>query len=235
MTATCPNGHVSTTDDYCDQCGVPISPAPAPATSEMSVAPAGEGGAAPAGEGGAAPAGEGGAAPSSEAPAAPPGEPCPQCGAARHGDDRYCEACGHDYESPPPGTALWEAVASADRALFDRLASAGVSFPDSYVERRFPLTADYVRIGRNHGQTPGDAVEVNLAGAPEDPAISHEHAVLERQSDGSYTVRDLGSMNGTTVNDDPTPVSGDASTAVRLADGDRIHIGAWTTITLRHT
>ena len=58
MTATCPNGHVSTTDDYCDQCGVPISPAPAPATSEMSVAPAGEGGAAPAGEGGAAPSGE---------------------------------------------------------------------------------------------------------------------------------------------------------------------------------
>ena len=25
MTATCPNGHVSATDDYCDQCGVPIS------------------------------------------------------------------------------------------------------------------------------------------------------------------------------------------------------------------
>jgi hypothetical protein len=219
MTATCPNGHVSTTDDYCDQCGVPISAAPTPAASDVSVAPSGEGGAEP----------------SSEAPAAPPGEPCPQCGAARHGDDRYCEACGYDFESPPPGTAPWEAVASADRAQFDHLASDGVSFPDSYVERRFPLTADYVRIGRNHGQTPADAVEINLAGAPEDPAISHVHAVLERQSDGSYTLRDLGSTNGTTVNDDPTPVSADASAAVPLADGDRIHIGAWTTITLRHT
>jgi hypothetical protein len=219
MTATCPNGHVSATDDYCDQCGVPISAAPTPSAEHMSVAPSGE---APA-------------APSTEAPAAPPGEPCPQCGTARHGDDRYCEACGHDFESPPPGTALWQAVTSADRAQFDRLASDGVSFPDSYAERRFPLTADYVRIGRNHGQTPGDAVEMNLAGAPEDPAISHVHAVLERQSDGSYTVRDLGSMNGTTVNDDPTPVSADASTAVPLAEGDQIHIGAWTTITLRHT
>ena len=175
------------------------------------------------------------AAPSSAAPAAPPGEPCPQCGAARHGDDRYCEACGYDFDSPPPGTARWEAVASADRAQFDRLAPDSVSFPDSDVERRFPLTADYVRIGRNHGRAPGDAVEINLAGAPDDPAISHVHAVLERQSDGSYTVRDLGSTNGTTVNDDPTRVSADASVAVPLADGDRIRIGAWTTITLRHT
>ncbi len=219
MTATCPNGHASATDDYCDQCGVPISAAPTPAAKDVSVAPAGE---APA-------------APSGEAPAAPPGEPCPQCGVAHRGDDRYCEACGYDFESPPPGTAQWEAVASADRAQFDRLAPAGVSFPDSYVERRFPLTADYVRLGRNHGQTPADAVEINLAGGPEDPAISHVHAVLERQSDGSYTVRDLGSTNGTTVNDDPTPVSADASAAVPLTDGDRIHIGAWTAITLRHT
>ena len=218
MTATCPNGHVSATDDYCDQCGVPINAAPTPAPENVSAAPLGE---APV-------------APSSEALAARPGGPCPQCGAARHGDDRYCEACGYDFESPPPGTALWEAVASADRAQFDRLAPDGVSFPNSYVERGFPLTADSVRIGRNHGRAPADAVEINLAGAPEDPAISHVHAVLERRSDGSYTVRDLGSMNGTTVNDDPTPVSADASAAVPLADGDRIHLGAWTTITLRH-
>jgi len=218
MTATCPNGHVSATVDYCDQCGVPITAAPTPAPEDLSKARSGE---APA-------------APTNETPAAPPGEPCPQCGAARPGDDRYCEACGYDFESPPSGTALWEAVARADRAQFDRLAPDGVSFPDSYAERGFPLTADNVRIGRDHGRTREDAVEINLAGAPEDPAISHVHAVLERRSDGSYTVRDLGSMNGTTVNDDPTPVSADASAAVPLADGDRIHIGAWTTITLRH-
>jgi hypothetical protein len=38
-------------------------------------------------------------------------------------------------------------------------------------------------------------------------------------------------MNGTTLNDDPTPVGTEAP--VSLADGDRIRLGAWTTITLR--
>jgi len=219
MTATCPNGHASATDDYCDQCGAPIAaartrvPGDAPAVSSS----------------------EASAARADEAPAPPPGESCPQCAAARHGDDRYCEACGYDFEGPPPGIAVWEAIASADRTLFDRLAPDGVSFPQSYVERRFRLTGDYVRIGRNHGDTPADAVEINLAGAPEDPAISHVHASLERQSDGSYAVRDLGSTNGTTVNDDPTPAPTDASAVVPLADGDRIHIGAWTTITMHRT
>jgi hypothetical protein len=203
VSATCPNGHVSATEDYCDQCGARIAAATTPP---------------PAG------------APS--APGAPvERETCPRCGTARTGDDRYCEGCGYDFANPPaPGD--WEAVASADRAMFDRLAPAGVSFPESYNERRFALTGDYVRIGRNRAQ---DAVEVNLAGTPEDPAISHEHAVLERQPDGSYNLRDLGSTNGTTVNDDLAPVSTEASAAVPLADGDRIHMGAWTTLTVRRS
>ena len=55
--------------------------------------------------------------------------------------------------------------------------------------------------------------------------------MLERQSDGAYAIRDLESTNGTTLNDDPRPVSADSP--VRLADGDRIQLGAWTTITVR--
>jgi pSer/pThr/pTyr-binding forkhead associated (FHA) protein len=126
---------------------------------------------------------------------------------------------------------VWEAVVTADRDQFERNATTGVEFPSGYAERRFALTGAEVRIGRSRGR-PGEQVpEINLAGAPEDPAVSHIHALLERQPDGSYALRDLGSTNGTTVNDDATPISADA--AAPLAEGDRIRIGAWTTLTLR--
>ena len=44
-------------------------------------------------------------------------------------------------------------------------------------------------------------------------------------------MRDLGSTNGTMVNDDPTPIA--PQLAIPLADGDRVRVGAWTTITVR--
>jgi hypothetical protein len=154
--------------------------------------------------------------------------PCPGCGAARSGDDRFCEGCGHDFEAPD---AAWEAVASADRGQWQRHASAGLAFPDAYPERVFRLEAAVVEIGRGRARPGARMPEIDLAGALQDPGVSHRHAVLERRADGSYALRDLGSTNGTTLNDDPTPVG--LQGGVPLADGDRIRVGAWTTITLR--
>jgi pSer/pThr/pTyr-binding forkhead associated (FHA) protein len=74
------------------------------------------------------------------------------------------------------------------------------------------------------------APEIDLSGAPEDPAISHLHALLLRQPDGSYAVVDPGSTNGTTVNDGKEAIT--VNDAVPLKDGDRIHLGAWTTLTV---
>uniref|UniRef100_UPI0036F1EE15 FHA domain-containing protein n=1 Tax=Fodinicola feengrottensis TaxID=435914 RepID=UPI0036F1EE15 len=48
-----------------------------------------------------------------------------------------------------------------------------------------------------------------------------------------WAVVDVGSANGTTLNDDPTALSPNVPRPV--AAGDRIHVGAWTTITLRTT
>jgi FHA domain len=230
MTSTCPNGHESATDDYCDQCGAPIAPGGAAA------APGGAA-AAPAAAPAAVASSAGSAAPVEDELETSPAvraEPCPQCGAPRTGDDRYCEGCGFDFAAPPAdrqngAAATWEAVAQADRAQFDRLAPDGLEFPADYAERRFPLTDAEMMIGRS--RPPDQAPEINLAGKPEDPGISHLHAVLERQDDGSYALRDLGSTNGTTINDDPAPIGAEAP--ARLSDGDRIHIGAWTTITVR--
>jgi hypothetical protein len=165
--------------------------------------------------------------------ASAPQAPCPVCGAGRFGNDRYCEDCGHDFLAPPRAAAAWEAVVCADRGQFERLAIPGLSFPADYLERRFRLEGAQVRIGRSRGRgragEPGP--EIDLAGAPEDPAISRLHAVLERQADGTYALRDLGSTNGTTVNDEPAP-SGTAPPAP-LAAGDHIRLGAWTRITVR--
>ncbi|MFD0330538.1 FHA domain-containing protein [Streptacidiphilus monticola] len=43
-------------------------------------------------------------------------------------------------------------------------------------------------------------------------------------------VIDQDSTNGTTLNGAPDPIP--AHTPVALKDGDRIHVGAWTTITV---
>jgi hypothetical protein len=161
---------------------------------------------------------------------APRLEPCPVCGTSRSGDDRYCENCGRDFLAPASEAGGWEVVASVDRRQFERHACAGVVFPEGTVERRFALDGPALRIGRRRG--PGElGPEIDLGHPPEDPGVSRLHAVLERQPDGSYTVRDLGSTNGTTVNDDPDPVGQDDP--VQLGDGDRVRVGAWTTLTIR--
>jgi hypothetical protein len=161
------------------------------------------------------------------------------CGATRVGTDRYCEGCGYDFTAiPAVGEAagstpdrVWEAVVTADRAYYERVAPDGIEFPSHCPARTFLIDGREVRIGRR-STSRGIQPEIDLGGAPEDSAISHLHALLVRQPDGSYAVVDPGSTNGTTVNDDETPVA--ANLAVPISDGDQIHIGAWTTITF-HT
>jgi hypothetical protein len=157
-------------------------------------------------------------------------EPCPACSAPRSGDDRYCEGCGHDFDAPATSSA-WEVLVEADRNQFDRFSVAGLSFPTDYATRRFPLEGPEIRIGRSRSGGGQPAPEIDLAGSPEDPGVSRLHAMLVRLPDGTYALRDLGSTNGTTINDDPDRVGTDGG--VPLADGDRVRLGVWTTITIR--
>jgi FHA domain len=202
MTAVCPHGHASQATDYCDLCGVRI--VPAAAAEQTSILPVIE---------------EIGTSPAVRV------QPCPDCGAGRAGGDRYCERCGHDFQAPAPRATEWEVVVSADRIRWERQPTPGLRFPDPPPESRLKLDRATVRIGRLGAG--GEQAEI----APDDPAISGVHAVLERRADGAYSIRDLQSTNGTTLNDDPRPMASD--TAVALADGDRIKLGAWTTITVR--
>jgi hypothetical protein len=157
----------------------------------------------------------------------PAADVCPRCGAARSGTDQYCESDGYDFLAGPDVVETWEAIVTADRSYFDRLELDDVCFPDSAPTRTFRLITDQIRIGRR-SRSQGIAPEIDLADEPTDPGISHVHARLVRGSDGTYAVEDAGSTNGTTMNDDSTPLPRD--TPVTVTDGDRIHIGAWTTI-----
>ena len=130
-------------------------------------------------------------------------------------------------------TAEWTAVVTADRAYFDSVVAASgpdadaVEFPAYCPERRFRLFAPEMRIGRR-SPSRGLEPEIDLTGPPTDPGVSHLHAVLISQ-DGGWTVFDPGSANGTQVNGREMV----AGSRVRLRDGDRVCVGAWTMLTIR--
>jgi hypothetical protein len=133
---------------------------------------------------------------------------------------------------PPPATndTSWHAIVSADRLYYGRCDPEEVPFPADFVSKTFALDAPSVSIGRRSASrriTP----EIDLSGEPEDLGVSHLHAVLIRRIDGGWSLIDPGSTNGTTLNDSTAPIAPNA--AVPLRDGDQIHIGAWTTITIR--
>ncbi len=257
--ATCPSGHESASEDFCDVCGVLIGAAPSLAPDPAPAQAAGSG--------------PGGLAGSGVTVGAPPGESCPRCGATRAG--QFCESCGYDFAlagqdtfgpdasppvPPPPAPpvpappvplpsvplppvqappsapvrsaaadAEWTAVVSADRAYYDGIQAAGgpdaaaIAFPVYCPQRRFRLAGTEVRIGR-HSSSSGIDPEIDLSVPPADPGVSRLHAVLLKGTDGTWSVVDPGSANGTLVNGSEIP----SGQAVPLRDGDRIHLGAWT-------
>ncbi|MFF7677149.1 FHA domain-containing protein [Actinacidiphila glaucinigra] len=133
------------------------------------------------------------------------------------------------------GPRTWTAVIAADREYFTGMMARsgpearGLYFPSYSPEQRMPLAGPQVTVGRRRNST-GVAPDIDLSRAPEDPGVSHKHAVLVEQPDGSWSVVDQGSTNGTTVNGGEEPI--DPFVPVPLTDGDRVHVGAWTTITI---
>ena len=116
--------------------------------------------------------------------------------------------------------------------LRERLAAGGddaaaIKFPEYCPERRFQLTGPQMRIGRI-SPSRGFEPEIDLTGPPTDPGVSRLHAVLIPEPDGTWAILDPGSENGTHVNEVEIPVD----QRVRLRDGDRVHLGAWTVLTI---
>jgi hypothetical protein len=135
-----------------------------------------------------------------------------------------------------PQRTTWTATIGPDREYFLAMMqrsgpeAAGLNLPAYSPEQQRPLTGNQVTIGRRRHST-GDTPDIDLSVPPEDPGVSHQHAVLVQQPDGSWAVVDQNSTNGTTVNMSEEPIQ--PFVPVPLQDGDRVHVGAWTTITVR--
>jgi serine/threonine-protein kinase len=134
---------------------------------------------------------------------------------------------------PPSPGGTWTVVVTADRAYYDSVQAVNdqdapsIRFPAYVPERRFRLSGSEVHIGRRSASRRTEP-EIDLSGPPPDPGISRLHAVLIAGPDGTWSVADLGSPNGILVNGKDVP----AGAVVPLRHGDRIHLGAWTVITI---
>ncbi|MFF4185740.1 FHA domain-containing protein [Streptomyces sp. NPDC001691] len=137
---------------------------------------------------------------------------------------------------PPPAPAAWSITIGPDRDYFLAMMqrsgpeAAGLNLPAYSPEQQRPLSGNQITIGRRRHST-GEAPDIDLSVPPEDPGVSHQHAVLVQQPDGTWAVVDQNSTNGTTVNGASEPIQ--PYVPVPLQDGDRVHVGAWTTITVR--
>ena len=227
-TYPCPKGHDSTDPVWCSECSTRI--------------------------GGAAPV----STPAPAASAGGEICPTPGCDTPRDGRSRYCENCRYDFDlgkayvgdgaviltpvapppaaSPPPvsvappspvaalDTRRWEVVISVDPADWeqDPDAPAPIGEPD----RIFPLDLAEHLIGRrsNHPE-----IHPTIVPDERDHGVSRRHAVLIRQADGSYAVKELGSTNGTKLNGKPLA----PGVLTPLAVGDSLSLPFWTRVTLR--
>lgn len=238
MPVTCPNGHQSESANYCDTCDAVIvggSDLPAVPVAGLPPQP-------PTADPAATAAG------TTVMPSVtvPPGATCPNCGAPRAPAEVFCD-CGLKFSTgqlPSPAaeiaaadpeavTAKWVAVVSADHGYFEfnQLENPDdtVTFPADAEVREVPLTSKEILIGRR-SDSKGLFPAIDLSEPPSDPGVSRRHAILRLNLDG-WVVVDQGSTNGTLVRGALTPISpGDA---VRLHDGDHLHVGAWTRVTLR--
>lgn len=252
MTSTCPAGHTSASDDYCDVCGAPIESSAAPVTAAQRLAPP----------------------PPTDAPTqAPVGQLCPNCSTQNVADALFCEACGYDFttgtmprsagptsgapaESPDavgeastpsagPGapevtsTAVeapaepgfrWVAEVWIDPTWYEAQESPD-ALPSAGLPAIVPLQKRSILIGR---RSRSRNIEPDIDCDP-DTGASRRQAQLT--TDGTrWWVEDLESSNGTFVGgaseplpEEPIPVGAKRE----LNPDDRIYIGAWTRLVLR--
>ncbi|MEU9103609.1 FHA domain-containing protein [Streptomyces xanthophaeus] len=142
------------------------------------------------------------------------------------------------YQPFPSQGGGWTATIGPDRSYFMAMMqrsgpeAAGLNLPAYSPEQHLPLSGGQITIGRRRAST-GESPDIDLSVPPEDPGVSHQHAVLVQQPDLSWAVVDQNSTNGTTINGGEDPIQ--PYVPIPLSDGDRVHVGAWTTITIRRS
>lgn len=151
---------------------------------------------------------------------------CQKCGHRNSSDAYFCSSCGAALEVQGDRTViisnfdpLQDALGSQDNAIVDlnevpANAATLVVRSGPQAGDRFDLTSRVTRLGRHPDS------EISL----DDISVSRRHAEIERQ-EFEYVLRDMGSMNGTYVNQRRVD-------SVVLDQGDEILIGRFRLIFL---
>ncbi len=143
---------------------------------------------------------------------------CNRCGHKNPDGANFCSSCGGILERPSEGdpiTITLEPVPGEPEeeivVPLDGTVDGGVLVvkrgPD--VGARFGLGSETTTIGRH----PASGIFLD------DVTVSRRHAEVSRNDDGSYGVRDVGSLNGTYLNRER--IEG----AAALHNGDELQIG----------
>lgn len=166
---------------------------------------------------------------------------CSNCGEPHATGDVFCENCGLDFltgtlpEPLEPVTssgateqATATVVITADPDYHRRVDPDGVlPFPEPPpAPRQVRLTGSRALLGRERPSS-GIFPDVDLS---HDPAASSRHALLERGRDGSWSITDLGSTNGTYLGDSTDPI--EPHVPASISPGTSIHVGAFTRLDL---
>lgn len=150
---------------------------------------------------------------------------CPACGKPAHPEDRFCAACGAALIDEFGGRELDQtgAIGSVPTTGTGPAAPLGAG-----IHRELPTGAALLVVHRGPSEgseflLPADADVVGVGRSPEsdvfldDVTVSRRHAEFRRGAAG-WSVRDVGSLNGTYVNrvrvDDQ-----------RLNGGDEVQVG----------
>lgn len=145
---------------------------------------------------------------------------CPTCAAQVKPGDLICFTCGANLprgswedDPPAPATIMQEYLRREDRGSSISAAVLRLAFPTGNVE--VPAGTSLLL-----GRDPAESLVAAAFSGFEN--VSRRHATVMMDDAGHATVRDEHSTNGTFVNGDRVL----PGTAVRLADGDLVRLGA---------
>ncbi len=148
---------------------------------------------------------------------------CLACGQRNPAGTRWCSSCGSpmgaQLEPTVEHSALFDrrGVASVDRSAFSRDEGLFVVNHGPKAGARYALDTDLVALGRD----PGSDIFLD------DVTVSARHAEVRRNG-ALYSIRDLGSLNGTYVNRRLVEEG-------QLSEGDEVQIGRFKLVFVRGT